>query len=78
MRGAACIEADPSLFDATGGVLARYALDYCRKCDVKKECEQFVNPKKSFFEGVCGGKVWLNGRNINLLYRGDGGDRIMA
>ena len=75
---AACREADPSLFDSTGGVLARYALQYCRKCPVQRECEEFVRPKKSFFEGVCGGKVWRDGRRVDLLYTAKEDDRLMT
>jgi hypothetical protein len=74
---AACKDADPSLFDAVGGVLARYALQYCRNCPVQRECEEFVRPKKSWFDGVAGGKVWSNGRRIDLLYTTKEDDRLM-
>jgi WhiB family redox-sensing transcriptional regulator len=74
---AACREADPSLFDSVGGVLARYALQYCRKCPVVKECEEFVRPKKSFFDGVAGGKVWSNGRRVDILYTTKDDDRLL-
>lgn len=60
-ENAACKSADPSLFDAMGGMLALHALYYCRQCTVRRECEEFVRPRKSFFDGVAGGKVWSNG-----------------
>ena len=39
---AACLGADPSLFDATGGDRAQDALSYCDRCPVTRECEDLV------------------------------------
>lgn len=77
MQGARCRNADPSLFDAIEGAAAKEALAYCLHCPVKRECEAFIKPKKSFFDGVCGGKVWANGRHINLAIDDWYDDRIM-
>jgi len=58
---AACLGADPSLFDATGGDRAQDALSYCDRCPVTRECEDLVRPRKSYYDGVAGGKIWREG-----------------
>lgn len=63
-ENAACREAAPSLFDAVEGILVTYALSYCGKCEVVKQCEAFVRPRKSFYDGVVAGKLWRNGRIV--------------
>jgi len=63
---AACIGADPRLFDATSGELVEDALSYCDRCPVVKECEEVVRPKKSYFDGVAAGKVWKDGVRVEL------------
>jgi hypothetical protein len=30
-----------------------------------KECDTFVKPRKSFYDGVAAGKVWRNGRIVD-------------
>jgi WhiB family redox-sensing transcriptional regulator len=64
-ENAACREAAPSLFDAVEGILVTYALSYCERCSVVKECDTFVRPRKSFFDGVVAGKLWRNGRIVD-------------
>ena len=63
---AACIGADPKLFDATTGETVEDALSYCDRCPVIRECETIVRPKKSYFDGVAAGKVWKDGVRIEL------------
>ena len=63
---AACIGADPRLFDAMSGETAEDALSYCDRCPVVKECETVVRPKKSYFDGVAAGRIWSNGVPIEL------------
>lgn len=63
---AACIGADPTLFDATQGERAEDALSYCDRCTVLKECEEIVKPKKSHFDGVAAGRIWREGAVIEL------------
>lgn len=65
-ENAACREAAPTLFDAVEGTLVLYALAYCGRCSVVKECEAFVRPRKSFFDGVVAGKLWRNGRIVQV------------
>jgi len=61
---AACLRADPALFEATSGERAADALSYCERCTVVKECEELVRPRRSYFDGVAAGKVWRDGRVV--------------
>lgn len=65
LYGAACDGADFLLFDATSGQRADDALSYCERCIVTSECETLVNPRKSYFDGVCAGRIWHNGRPVD-------------
>ena len=58
---AACKGADPALFDATSGEAVEDALSYCDRCTVQEDCEEYVKPRKSFYDGICSAKVWKNG-----------------
>lgn len=58
---AACLGADPRLFDATGGDAAETALTYCDRCPVVTDCHELVRPHKSYFDGVAAGRIWHNG-----------------
>jgi hypothetical protein len=59
---AACKGANADLFDATEGDEVEDALSYCDRCPVTQTCEDYVQPRRSYFDGVCGGKVWRNGK----------------
>ena len=59
---AACKGADPRLFDYCEGDQVDDALSYCDRCPVIKECLEYVAPRRSYYDGVCAGKVWKNGR----------------
>lgn len=61
---AACLGADPRLFEAISGDRAADALSYCERCPVIPECEDVVKPRRSYFDGVAAGKVWRDGRVI--------------
>ena len=67
ISAAACIGADPRLFDAIQGEAAEDALSYCDRCPVVKECETVVRPKKSYFDGVAAGRIWSNGVPVELV-----------
>ena len=64
-QDAACRDADPGLFDAVEGPYVAYALAYCQRCVVVRECDAFVRPRKSFYDGVAAGKLWRNGRIVD-------------
>ena len=75
---APCRDCDPWLFDKTQIDLAQPALAYCQRCPFWEKCESLVEPQPSFYDGVCGGKVWRNGKVLarldasspNLLHMG--------
>lgn len=69
-----CVDMSASIFDATTGLDVLEALRACNVCPVVQECEEFVRPKKSFFDGVCGGKLWIDGVRVvdvesHILFR---------
>ncbi|MQY11480.1 hypothetical protein SRB5_15990 [Streptomyces sp. RB5] len=39
----------------------------CGGCPYRAECIQQVLPAKSNFDGICGGRIWLNGTIIHAL-----------
>ncbi len=61
---AACVGADPHLFDAVKGMRALEALLYCDRCPVVTECDRIVAPRRSYYDGVAAGRVWNNGRIV--------------
>jgi hypothetical protein len=61
LQRAACKGADPVLFDETFGERVFDALSYCDRCPVIPECEDYVQPRRSYFDGVAGGRLWRNG-----------------
>lgn len=62
LEQAACKGANPQLFDFFEGNQIDDALSYCDRCPVTEECWEYVSPRRSYFDGVCAGKVWRNGR----------------
>ena len=64
MATAACVGADPRLFDSTTFPGADLALHYCGHCPVVALCLDIVRPSKSHFDGVAGGIVWRNGYKV--------------
>jgi hypothetical protein len=64
---AACTEVDmPGFFDGTNpnDIYTKAALEICKICTVQVQCLIVVKPRESFFDGVCAGKVWQNGKII--------------
>ena len=69
---AACKGADPRLFDFCEGDQVDDALSYCDRCPVTQECLDYVAPRRSYYDGVCAGKVWKHGRlHTPGLFEGD-------
>lgn len=64
---APCRQVDPWLFDQHTIDLARPALRICQPCPFWQECEDLIRPRQNFFDGVCGAKVWRNGRVLAKL-----------
>jgi hypothetical protein len=46
------------------------ALGDCAGCPVKRECLDIVQPRRSLFDGVCGGQAWLDGRPVDVALMG--------
>lgn len=60
---AACLDADPAIFDATihGTDEAERALTYCNTCPVINECLAVLRPQHTEYDGVAGNSVWRRG-----------------
>lgn len=61
LERAACKGADPRLFDAIAGEDVWDALSYCERCPVMQACLDYVQPSRSYFDGVAAGRLWRNG-----------------
>ncbi|MEU6881412.1 WhiB family transcriptional regulator [Streptomyces sp. NPDC046712] len=61
---AACAGLSPAVVFARRVQQAAPALRACEVCPVRRECEQTVAPAESFFDGVCAGRLWRNGRAV--------------
>ncbi|MDX2648668.1 hypothetical protein PV341_34875 [Streptomyces sp. PA03-1a] len=40
------------------------ALLACGRCPIRAVCEEVVDPERNWFDGVCAGRLWRNGRVI--------------
>ncbi|MBB4948518.1 WhiB family redox-sensing transcriptional regulator [Kitasatospora gansuensis] len=61
---AACTGLPGGTVFATRYAQALPALLACGRCPLRAECEAAVDPANSWFDGVCGGRLWRNGRPI--------------
>ncbi|MFE5482099.1 WhiB family transcriptional regulator [Streptomyces sp. NPDC056527] len=61
---AACAGLSPAVVFARRAQQAAPALRACEVCPVRRECEQTVAPAESYFDGVCAGRLWRNGRAV--------------
>lgn len=61
LEQAKCLTTAPDVFDSYTGPNVLLALSLCESCPITTECEAAVRPKRSFYDGVCGGRVWHNG-----------------
>ncbi|MFD8640201.1 WhiB family transcriptional regulator [Streptomyces zaomyceticus] len=59
---AACAGLSPSVVFARRAKEAAPALRACADCPVRRQCESAVAPAESYFDGVCAGRLWRNGR----------------
>lgn len=73
----------PSFFDQTNpnDIYAKAALEICSTCTVQLQCVIIMKPRESYFDGICGGKVWMNGQivgdeNGSLFDSWDGIDEV--
>ncbi|MEV0260890.1 WhiB family transcriptional regulator [Streptomyces sp. NPDC050617] len=42
------------------------ALRACAVCSVRRRCLETVAPAESLFDGVSGGRLWRNGREVRI------------
>ena len=62
---ALCIDSQPMYFDQIErNTMAEEALSLCARCPVKTECLMIVQPRTSYFDGVCGGFIFKNGNPV--------------
>ncbi|WP_234312212.1 WhiB family transcriptional regulator [Streptomyces griseus] len=61
---AACAGLSPSVVFARRERQAAPALRACASCPVRRECAEAVAPAESWFDGVCAGLLWRNGRPV--------------
>ncbi|MFE5791714.1 WhiB family transcriptional regulator [Streptomyces sp. NPDC056503] len=61
---AACAGLSPAVVFARRERQAAPALRACAGCPVARECEAAVAPAESYFDGVCAGRLWRNGRPV--------------
>ncbi|MEU4271307.1 WhiB family transcriptional regulator [Streptomyces sp. NPDC026092] len=61
---AACVGLSPAVVFARRPQQAAPALRACAACLVRRECEAAVAPAESYFDGVCAGRLWRNGRAV--------------
>ncbi|MET8967804.1 WhiB family transcriptional regulator [Streptomyces hydrogenans] len=61
---AACAGLSPAVVFARRERQAAPALRACAVCPVARECEAAVAPAENWFDGVCAGRLWRNGRPV--------------
>ncbi|MFI2430280.1 WhiB family transcriptional regulator [Streptomyces sp. NPDC018693] len=61
---AACVGLPPGIVFAKKPKVAAPALRACARCTVRRACEDAVAPAESWFDGVCGGRLWRSGRPV--------------
>lgn len=67
VRAAPCHNMDPKIFDATTAEDGAAGLDVCRGCGLWSDCEKFIAPEESWYDGVAAGAVWKHGRIVAML-----------
>lgn len=60
----ACAGLDPRAVFARRVKDAAPVLRACARCRLHEACERAVAPAESWFDGVCAGRLWRNGRPV--------------
>lgn len=63
----ACAGLDPRVVFARRVKDAAPALRACTRCALHQACEAAVTPAETWFDGVCAGRLWRNGRPVTAL-----------
>ncbi|WP_432092147.1 WhiB family transcriptional regulator [Streptomyces sp. bgisy100] len=64
--GARCATLPPTAVFSRRPIDAAPALRACNTCPVVEFCLRAVDPANTWFDGVCGGRLWSNGREVPL------------
>ena len=65
-----CVGSNPDLFNHTTLPEASEALSICASCSFKGNgCNELIQPRSSYFDGVADGKVWQNGVEVTPKHR---------
>ncbi len=64
-RSAACAELPQHHVFTRSPSEAALTLRACNKCPIRLECEAVVDPAHTWFDGVCAGRLWRNGRVVD-------------
>ncbi|MDT9681720.1 WhiB family transcriptional regulator [Streptomyces sp. TRM76323] len=62
----ACAGLPPHVVFARRAADAAPALRACARCPVIRRCEEVVDPAHTWFDGVSAGRLWRNGRPVDL------------
>ncbi|MDQ0776204.1 hypothetical protein QF026_004670 [Streptomyces aurantiacus] len=63
-REAACAHLSESSVFTRVPAEAEPVLRACDRCPIRKRCETVVDPSHTWFDGVSGGRLWRNGREV--------------
>ena len=64
-ENAACSD-DFILYETQERYLVKQALIVCNTCPVRRECIQYMQPDKNFYDGVVGGFLWKDGKRVDV------------
>ncbi|MEV7197200.1 WhiB family transcriptional regulator [Streptomyces sp. NPDC093510] len=63
-RNAACVDLPQQYVFTRTPAEAAPVLRACNQCPIRRECEAIVDPSHTWFDGVSGGRLWRNGREV--------------
>ncbi|MFJ7422708.1 hypothetical protein ACIQXD_29515 [Streptomyces uncialis] len=46
---------------------ASLAMDHCQTCPYRSECIDLVQPGQAGFDGIAGGRLWINGHPVSSV-----------
>ncbi|MFE7571484.1 WhiB family transcriptional regulator [Streptomyces sp. NPDC057539] len=63
-RAAACADLPQRSVFTRNPAEAAPALRACNYCPIRQQCKAIVDPERTWFDGVSGGRLWRNGRVV--------------
>ncbi len=64
---APCRDMEPKIFDATTAEDGLAGLEVCRSCPLWSDCEKYIAPAESYYDGIAAGAIWKDGRIVAML-----------